>query len=147
MSATGHTAGLVALLRDADGRLFPGADVISIAELARRARRDLQVEPPADYLDFLSVADGAVADGLMLYGTRRHSLDHADLPELVAINLRRRSYRHDPPGTLQLGEIDDDLIVFQSEGGHYGRLERTTGDAQATAATLHDLVQHLIGRA
>jgi hypothetical protein len=136
---------LRALFTAADGLLFPPAHAGDLAALLQRARRDLKIDPPDDYMAFLRQSDGAVADGLMLYGSRRQRAGEVELPELVDINLRRRAYRDDADALLQLGEFDDDLIVFRSAEGDFCCVDRPSGDCHRPAAGLRQLVEALIG--
>jgi hypothetical protein len=136
---------LMDLLQDADARLFPGANAGELVSLLQRLRRDLKLEPPDDYMEFLRHSDGMVADGLMLYGTRTRQIDDAEMPELVEINLQRRSYRDDLDDVLQLGEIDDDIVGFHPADRHYWRIERISGECLEKFDDLQALVTRCVG--
>lgn len=134
------------ILRGAEASLFPAADVGELVALLQRVRTDLNLDPPEDYMVFLRQTDGAIADGLMLYGSQARQIDDAEMPGLVDINLRRRAYRDDLTGLLQLGEIDDDIVGFQPADKHYWRIDRSSGECQDKSASLRDLVARLVGQ-
>ena len=132
----------VEVLKNAEASLFPAADSMELVTLLQRVRADLKLEPPEDYMAFLRLSDGAVADGLMLYGTTQRQIEGgADMPALIEINLSRRAYRDDLTDLLQLGEVDDDIVGFHQGEGSYWRIDRVSGDCQDKAASLKDLIE------
>jgi hypothetical protein len=135
---------LMDLLKRADASLFPAADSGELVALLQSARADLSLDPPPDYMAFLRQSDGAVADGLMLYGVKARQIDEAEMPALIEINLRRRSYREDLADLLQLGEIDDDIVGFHPKDQQYWRIDRTSGECQEKSGNLRDLVERVV---
>lgn len=137
---------VIEILRQAEASLFPAVGSGELVALLQRSRRELSLDPPEDYMAFLRQSDGAVADGLMLYGVEPHQVDGGDVPALIDINLRRRAYREDLNLFLQLGEMDDDFIGFHSGLRRYWRVDRTSGECQEEQANFHDLVERLVLR-
>ena len=135
---------LLDLLKRADGLFFLPANAGDLAGLLRRARESLGMEPPDDYMALLRRTDGVVADGLTLYGSRAHSFDNAGMPELVEANLDRRDYRPDASGMLLLGERDDDFIAFKPGDGLYWRVDRLSGELDASATNLASMIASLL---
>lgn len=132
------------LLREAEASLFPPVDSASLVALLQRVRHDLKLEPPPDYMAFLRQSDGAIVDGLMLYGCLSRQVNATDMPALVEINLSRRAYREDLADLLQLGEIDDDIVGFHQQDQLYWRIDRSSGECQERAADLRSLVAEVI---
>jgi hypothetical protein len=141
------TAKVIELLRKSEASLFPAADSGALVTLLQRARADLGLEPPADYMAFLRHSDGAVANGLMLYGSTEHRVEDLDVPALIDINLSRRAYRDDLADLLQLGEIDDDIVGFSNHDQLYWRIDRLSGDCQEKAADLQELLSRTLAAA
>jgi hypothetical protein len=139
-----ETVAVLDLLKAADASLFPAADSGELVSLLQRVRTDLRLEPPPEYMAFLRQTDGAVADGLMLYGAKARLIDDAEMPALVEINLRRRAYREDLADLLQLGEIDDDIVGFHPSDRQYWRIDRTSGECQEKSGSLRDMVARLM---
>ncbi len=137
------TESVLELLKQADAALFPPVDSAGLVNLLQRVRQDLKLEPPPDYMAFLRQSDGAIADGLMLYGCQSRQVDSAEMPALIDINLSRRAYRDDLAHLLQLGEIDDDIVGFDQQDQLYWRIDRSSGECQATAVDLRSLVSQL----
>ncbi len=135
---------VIEILKTAEASLFPAADSAALVALLQRSRRDLRLDPPDDYMLFLRQSDGAIVDGLMLYGSARHRIGDAEIPELIEINLRRRAYRDDLNNLIQLGEVDDDIVGFNSGLGRYWRVDRTSGDCQDECASLQELVRSVL---
>jgi len=143
----GDTVAVMDLLKGADANLFAAADSAELVHLLQQVRADLNLEPPAEYMAFLRQTDGAVADGLMLYGAKAHHIGDAEIPALVEINLRRRAYREDLADLLQLGEVDDDIVGFHPADQSYWRIDRTSGECQEKMASLRDLVARVMAPA
>jgi len=137
---------LIDQLQGADARLFPAANAGDLVSLLQRVRRDLKLEPPDDFMEFLRHSNGLLVNGLMLYGTEARRIDDAEMPELVEINLQRRSYRDDLGDVLQLGEIDDDIVGFVPADRHYWRIERISGERQEKFDNLQALLTRLVLR-
>ena len=131
-------------LKRADGLLFLPANAADLAGVLRRVRGDLGVEPPDDYMALLRQTDGAVADGLMIYGSKGRRFDDVEMPELVEINLRRRGYRDGLGGVLLLGEKDDDYIGYRAPDARYGWIDRVSGDFSGAAEDLEGLLAMLL---
>jgi len=134
----------VDLLKKSDGLLFLGANAGELAALLRRIRDDLGVEPPADYMDLLRHTDGAIADGLMLYGSRPHPFDEMELPELVSANLERHEYHEDLAGFLLVGEHDDDFVAYHPADRLYWLIDRVSGEPMSSAADLQTMLSALL---
>lgn len=132
------------LLKKSDGLLFLGANAADLAGLLLRIRDELGIEPPADYMDLLRQTDGAIADGLTLYGSKPHSFDKMEMPELVAANLERHDYREDLGGFLLVGERDDDFITYDSAGRLYWLIDRASGETMSGTPDLHAMVSVLL---
>ena len=135
---------LLDLLKRADGLFFLPADAGDLAGLLRRSRDSLGIVPPDAYMSLLRRTDGVVADGLMLYGSRSHSFENASMSELVEANLDRRDYREDAAGLLLLGERDDDFIAFRPKDGLYWRVDRLSGELDASAPDLASMISALL---
>jgi len=140
----GELVSLVELLKRADASLFPAADSAELVALLQSARADLSLDPPSDYMAFLRQSDGAVADGLMLYGIKSRKVEDAEMPALIEINLRRRAYREDLVDLIQLGEIDDDIVGFHPKDQQYWLIDRSSGECQEKSGNLKELVEKLI---
>jgi len=135
---------LLELMRQADGLLFLAANAADLASVLRRVRDELGIEPPDDYMDFLRQSDGAISDGLMIYGSRTHLVDDVEMPELVGINLERREYRDDLGDLLLLGEVDDDFAAYRPSDKLYWRIDRVSGDLLGSAPDLHSLIASIL---
>lgn len=136
---------LIDMLKRADGLLFGPANAAELAGVLRRVRDELGVEPPDDYMGLLRLSDGAVADGVMLYGSQEHDFNDVRLPELVWVNLERQSYREDLGGLLLIGERDDDFLAYRPGDRLYWRIDRASGDPADCAEDLRGLVASLLG--
>lgn len=135
---------ILSLLKKSDGLVFLGANAADLASLLRRIRDELRMEPPDDYMELLRQSDGAIADGLMLYGSKAHSFDHMEMPDLVAANLERHDYREDLTGFLLVGERDDDLVAYEAGAGRYCLIDRASGERISTAPDLQAMVSSLL---
>jgi hypothetical protein len=133
-------------LKRSDGLLFLAANAGELAGVLIRAREALGIEPPNDYMALLRQTDGAVADGVMIYGSKSRDFDDVILPELVEINLERREYREDLGGLLLIGEHDDDLLGYRAADGLYWRIDRVSGDLTDSAQSLQALLEPLLRR-
>jgi hypothetical protein len=138
---------LLDMLKRSDGLLFLPANAADLAGVLRRVRDDLQIEPPEDYMALLRQTDGAIADGVMIYGSKSRDFDEVSLPELVAINLDRRDYREDIGGILLIGERDDDFLGYRPSDRLYWRIDRVSGDLTDSASDLRALIGGLLGYA
>lgn len=138
---------LVDMLKRSDGLLFPAANAADLAGVLRRVRDDLGFEPPEDYMALLRQTDGAVADGVMIYGSKRRDFDDVSLPDLVEINQERLAYREDLGGILLIGERDDEFLGYRPADGVYWRIDRASGDLTDSAPDLRALVAPLLGYA
>jgi hypothetical protein len=136
---------LLDMLKRSDGLLFLAANAAELAGLLRRVRDGLGIEPPDDYMALLRQSDGAVADGLAIYGSKSRDFDDVSLPELVAINLERQDYRDDLGGMLLIGERDDDLLGYRPADRLYWRIDRVSGDLTESAPDLRALIASLLG--
>jgi len=136
---------LLDMLKRSDGLLFLPANAADLAGVLRRIRDDIGLEPPDDYMELLRQSDGAVADGVMIYGSKRRDFDDVKVPELVEINLERLDYREDLSGILLIGERDDELLGYRPADGLYWRIDRVSGDLIDCASSLRALVGGLLG--
>lgn len=136
---------LLDMLKRSDGLLFMAANAADLAGVLRRIRDEIGVEPPADYMELLRLSDGAIADGVMIYGSKRRDFDDVKVPELVEINLERHDYRDDLSGILLIGERDDDLLGYRLADGLYWRIDRVSGELTDCAPSLRALVGGLLG--
>jgi hypothetical protein len=139
-----NTPMILSLLKKSDGLLFIGANAADLAGLVRRIRDDLGIEPPDDLMDLLRQSDGAIADGLMIYGSKARAFDAMEMPELVVANLDRHEYRDDLAGTLLIGERDDDLIAYDVAAGDYCLIDRASGEKMSRAPDLLAIISALI---
>lgn len=138
---------LLDMLKRSDGLLFLAANAADLAGVLRRVRDDLGCEPPDDYMALLRQSDGAIADGVMIYGSKSRDFDDVSLPDLVGINLERQAYREDLGGILLIGERDDEFLGYRPADGFYWRIDRASGDFTDNAADLRALVAPLLGYA
>lgn len=138
---------LLDMLKRSDGLLFLAANAADLAGLLRRVRDDLGMEPPDDYMELLRQTDGAIADGMTVYGSKRREFDDVGLPELVEINLDRHDYREDLGGVLLIGERDDEFLGYRPADRLYWRIDRVSGDLTDCAPDLRALVGSLLGYA
>lgn len=136
---------LLDMLKRSDGLLFLAANAGELAGLLRRVRDELTIEPPEDYMALLRQTDGAIADGVMIYGSKSRDFDDISLPELVEINLDRQGYREDLGGILLIGERDDDLLAYRPSDRLYWRIDRASGDLTDSAPDLRTLIGGLLG--
>ena len=136
---------LLDMLKRSDGLLFQGANAADLAGVLRRVRDDLGLEPPDDYMDLLRQSDGAIADGVTIYGSKRRDFDEIGVPELAEINLERRDYREELGGILLIGERDDEILGYCPADGLYWRIDRVSGDLTDCAPDLRRLVGGLLG--
>jgi len=138
---------LLDMLKRSDGLLFLPANAADLAGVFKRVRDDLLIEPPEDYMALLRQTDGAIADGVMIYGSKSRDFDEVSLPELVAINLDRQAYREDIGGILLIGERDDDFLGYRPSDRLYWRIDRVSGDLTDSASDLRALIGGLLGYA
>jgi len=132
------------MLKRSDGLLFMAANAAELAGVLRRVRDALGVEPPEDYMALLRQTDGAVADGVMIYGSKNRDFDGLSLPEVVEINLDRREYREDLDGILLIGERDDDFVAYDVEAGGYCLIDRASGEKMSRAPDLQAMIFALL---
>jgi len=138
---------LLDMLKRSDGLLFLAANAGELAGVLKRVRDDLRVEPPEDYMALLRQTDGAIADGVMIYGSKGRDFDDVSLPELVEINLERQDYREDLGGILLVGERDDDFLGYRTSDRLYWRIDRASGELTDSAPDLRALIGGLLGYA
>ena len=69
---------------------------------------------PSDYLQFLSLADGLIYNGLHFFGVKEHNREASvyTFPDILSVNedFQKRNRRKD---VLIIGEKDEDLIVYR----------------------------------
>ena len=142
---TADKLSLLDMLKRSDGLLFLAANAGELAGVFKRVRDELTIEPPEDYMALLRETDGAIADGVMIYGSKSRDFDDVSLPELVEINLDRQEYREDLGGLLLIGERDDDLLGYRPSDHLYWRIDRVSGDLTDSAPDLRALIGGLLG--
>ena len=136
---------LIDMLKRSDGMLFLPANAAELAGVVKRTRDELGIEPPEDFMALLRLTDGALADGIMIYGSKVRDFDEITLPELIGINLERHDYREDLGGLLLIGERDDDFLAYHPADRLYWRIDRASGDLSGSARDLRGLVAALLG--
>src|SRR5579859_6047958 len=142
---TADKLSLLDMLKRSDGLLFIAANAADLAGILKRVRDALGLEPPEDYMALLRQTDGAIADGVMIYGSKSRDFDDVSLPELVEINLERHDYREDLGGILLIGERDDDFLGYRPSDRLYWRIDRVSGELTDSAPDLRSLIGGLLG--
>lgn len=81
---------------------------------------------PPGYDALLRLSDGLVWNGMCLYGTAALVRDYGgqEFPNIIEANSRLKRRRPDLGNRLVLGDMDDDLFVFDPADGHYRVLDR-----------------------
>lgn len=103
--------------------------------LKARIRRDLQVQPPPAYIDFINRWDGIRVGSLSLFGSKvrtRPDVRGESLVYLDGIVEYNQDLRSDPHWNhvLALGQDDSCLYGLNLKSNTYGRWDKTVSDTQ-----------------
>jgi hypothetical protein len=137
------------LFESVGGATLPPADTGQLADLVRQMRDRLGVEPPNAYMAFLRQTNGAMFNGLVIYGTRTITEEgEVVAPDIVNANELRRGYAPRFGNTLILGEVDDEFLLFRPGDSAapevFQAVDRLSGDAFLDAATFGELIATVI---
>lgn len=137
---------LLRLIEMKDGECLPPAAPAALRHLAERAESALGTSLPADYLGFLARADGAFADGLVIYPSCQQAGDGLIFPGVIEINLARRNRRPELAPMIILGEIDDDFLIYKPGDGSFWSVDRPSLDPYEHADSFTQLAMQVLLR-
>ena len=88
------------------------------------AKKGLPPVPP-DYLQFLTLTDGLIYNGLLFFGIKEHDRETSvyTYPSILSINedFQKRNRRKD---VLIIGEKDEDFIIYRPKEKVYQLMDR-----------------------
>ena len=107
-------------LYNAHARMFKPVSQAELRSLRMAMAKEKMPPLPADYLQFLSLTDGLMYNGLRFFGVKKHDRENLSYtyPDLLSVNqdFYSRNRRQD---VLILGEKDEDLLVFNPKKKTY----------------------------
>lgn len=137
------------LIEAVGGETLPPADTTQLVDLVKRMRDQFGIEPPADYMAFLRLSNGATYNGLVVYGAMA-ILEEGDLvaPDVITANDLRRGYTALFDAALILGEVDDEFILYRpaTESGPavFQAVDRSSADPFLEEASFQELLAAMI---
>ena len=100
-------------LYNANARVFKPVSEIDLRALRMKMAKGKMPALPSDYLQFLTLTDGLMYNGLRFFGAKDHDREMLSYtyPSLFTVNQEfyQRNRRND---FLILGEKDEDLLVY-----------------------------------
>jgi len=100
------------------GHLFPGASNQKLEQFITSCEEQLGTRPPQDYLDFLKVHDGFVAEGVFLYSSSTAATTYKGELAFLQINLIHRDLPWNKD-FLYFGDSDMDDYVLDLQNNSY----------------------------
>ena len=99
-------------LYKANARIFKPISKDSLTALRMEMAKKKLPPIPSDYLQFLTLADGLMYNGLRFFGIKDHDRESYTYPNILSVNedFRNRNRRND---VLIIGEKDEDFIIYQ----------------------------------
>jgi len=107
--------------------LFPGACKQKLEKFIHSCEEHLGIRPPQDYLDFLKIHDGFVAEGVFLYSSSIGATKHKGELPFLEVNLIHR----DLPWNrdfLYFGDSDMDDYALDLKNSQYQIRDRQVSD-------------------
>ncbi|MCR5094081.1 MAG: YrhA family protein [Lachnospiraceae bacterium] len=99
-------------------------------------------QAPADYLEFLEVANGLSWNGFEFFGTYQVTVKKSGytLQDIVTMNDKMHERKMGLSNMLLLGRFDDDIYVYNANNGKYQALDSLTLTEIETCNTFDQLL-------
>ncbi len=112
-------------LYNAKARVFKPVSEEDLRALRMTMAKEKLPPLPADYLQFLTLADGLMFNGLRFFGVKDHEreMNSYTYPSLLAVN-RDFITRNRRTDALVIGEKDEDLIVYLPKEKKYQLMDK-----------------------
>ena len=96
---------------------------------------------PADYIEFLQIANGLAWNGFEFYGTYQVTEKKSGycLKDIVSANIKWHDRKIGLAGKLLLGTFDDDIYVYAPESAEYQTLDSLTLSEIDTCESFEEL--------
>jgi hypothetical protein len=125
----------------------PGTDE-EIQRLVERARQELRIELPTDYVDFLRLTNGLDWNGVVIYAADTTPIaGHPDriIPDIIEMNL---NYREDQrfADLLVIGSNGMDLYTYRISTDVYEVYDEVPHELLETLATFDELMTKALNR-
>ena len=98
-------------LYKANARIFKPVSELNLRSLRMEMAKKKLPSIPSDYIQFLTLTDGLVYNGLRFFGVKEHDRETYTYPNILSINedFQNRNRRKD---VLIVGEKDEDFIIY-----------------------------------
>jgi len=127
--------------------LFPGASEQKLGRFIESCEKHLGLRPPHDYLDFLKIHDGFVAEGVFLYSSSIEAAEHQGELKFLEINLIHRDLPWNKD-FLYFGDSDMDDYVLDLKNNIYQIRDRQVSDnIFGEFDSFHGLLKEILGLA
>ncbi len=130
------------------GSLQPPARREEIKDVVNRARSELEIEIPDDYLAFLREQNGFNWNGLVMYATKPSLIagyDDRILKGLVETNLARRAVE-ELKQYLIVGDTGDEEYSFSPKTKQYVLLDSVSLDELSSFSSFEEMMSSAIAR-
>ena len=112
-------------LYNAHARMFKPVSQTDLRSLRMSMAKEKMLPLPSDYLQFLSLTDGLMYNGLRFFGVQEHDRELLSYtyPSLLSVNkdFYSRNRRND---ILILGEKDEDFLVYNPKTKTYQLMDK-----------------------
>ena len=122
--------------------LQPPCPMSSVEALKLRARDELSIDLPDDYLTFLKQNNGFDLNGLLIYASERLAVPGSDdefVEGIVEANLARRDYEP-MKQYIVFGEAGDDTYVYSISDNEYQVIDTVSMDVLERFPTFDELI-------
>ena len=120
-------------------RPFVGRPLARVQSYAQEVEERYGIRIPADYLDFLLLADGLAHNGVVFYATDQEEEGDQFLPGLMAENLATQNFRRQPEYLL-LGHSDLFRYAYSFSERKYFALHADTLEPAAEFSSFNELM-------
>ncbi len=126
----------------------PPASAEEIDQFKKRAKENLKLELPAEYLEFLQAANGLEFNGLIIYGTRNSTIsgDASPLDFFEMNDLARESYRKELFEFVVIGEDSTGILTFSDSAKLFQYRDRIGIDRVTDFPSFEELLKSEVAK-
>ncbi len=138
---TENIADIFDKIYETDALIVKPAGALEIAR-CQRDLHDISVPAlPAEYIEFLKIANGVAWNGFEFFGTYQVTVKKSGytLTDIVSFNDKQHQNKMGLKQMLLLGRFDDDIYVYNTEIAKYQALDSLTLTEIDTYDTFEDL--------